>query len=120
MPIKGTKQPLALRIVSKFTIDIATQCWNWNGSRSSQYRYPTIASEENGKTPLYAYRAMWEDANGSIPAGPAPDGSWRYEMHHRCENKACINPAHVMLVTSKEHAAIHKDLRSAAKMKVAA
>jgi hypothetical protein len=49
----------------------------------------------------------------ALPTAPPTDGSDRWEHHHRCERKNCVNGAHVVLVTRKEHAQIHKELRAA-------
>lgn len=106
-----SKTPLCDRFVGKYVIDIQTGCHVWTASTSSQHKYPTIASEENGKRPVYAYRASWESANGPLPTTPPPDGSYRWEFHHVCQNKRCVNAAHVRLVSQRQHAAIHADLR---------
>ena len=35
-----------------------------------------------------------------------PDGSHRWELHHICLNRSCVNPDHIQLVTHREHARI--------------
>lgn len=120
MPVKAIKKSLAARITGKYTINIVTGCWQWHRSKSSQGKYPTIASEANGRFPVYAYRATWEALNGPMPSGKPSDGSHRYELHHTCLNNKCVNPAHVQLVTAREHRLIHKLLRAAIKLAKAA
>ena len=108
------------RIARKYTVNETTGCWTWARSLSTQGKYPTIASEENGKTPVYAYRATYEDKFGLVPTTPCPDGSRRWELHHKCAGigstvggtNRCVNPDHIMLVTSREHAALHKQMRA--------
>ena len=111
MPIKGNKTPLADRLRGKYTIDEITGCWNWNASLSSQGKYPTVASEEDGRTPLYVHHATWTTVNGPVPTTPCPDGSHRWELHHSCTNNKCINPSHIDLVTHREHVEAHKHER---------
>ena len=47
----------------------------------------------------YAYRLVWEAANG-----PLPDG---LVLHHLCENVACVRPDHLDPITHAEHSSIH-------------
>lgn len=108
------------RIKGKFTINIATGCWIWARSLSTQGKYPTIASQENGKVPVYAYRATYEDKFGPVPTTPCPDGSHQWQLHHKCAGvgstvggtNRCINPDHIQLVTAKEHREIHGQMRA--------
>jgi hypothetical protein len=48
---------------------------------------------------LIVYRLVWEAAHGPIPPGLG--------IHHECEQKRCLNVAHMRLVSSSEHQAIH-------------
>lgn len=111
--IKNTTATSALsRLSGKYTINKATGCHEWIGSLSSQYKYPTIG---DGQRVVYAYRVAWEAKNGPVPTTPCPDGSSRWELHHLCENKQCVNAAHVQLLTQRQHATLHKALRAAKK-----
>ena len=109
----------ASRMNGKYIINSVTMCWEWSGSRSSQGRYPTI-SVAGGLKPEYAHRIAWAEVNGPIPLTPCPDGSWRWELHHRCFNKDCVNPSHIQLVTQKKHVAIHTARRTAMQLAKAA
>lgn len=62
----------------------------------SEYEYRWL--RHNGK-PTHAHRIVWEKANGPIPDG--------YHVHHRCENKACINLEHLELLEAGEHSRLH-------------
>lgn len=43
----------------------------------------------------YAHRLAWEDANGPIPPG--------LTVHHRCEQRRCVNPDHMELLRRDDH-----------------
>lgn len=119
MPVKGKSLPILERIRSKFVINFTSGCWEWARSRSSQGRYPTIAREGTGEAE-YVHKIMWESVNGPIPIGPCPDGSDRWELHHRCLNEGCVNPAHIELLTRRQHIAAHQAIRAAIKLAQAA
>ncbi len=68
-------------------------CWEWTGSKT-QKGYGQAWNAEKKRIEL-AHRWVWEQTNGPIPSG--------YEFHHACANKPCVNPAHLELVTPKEH-----------------
>ena len=46
-----------------------------------------------------AHRLAWEAEKGPIPEG--------YELHHVCGNRACVNLAHLELLTRLEHRRKH-------------
>jgi hypothetical protein len=119
MSIKGSVTSAASRLHNKYTVNPVTNCWEWHGSFSGQGHYPTI-SLAGGLKPEYAHRIAWAEVNGPIPLTPCPDGSWRWELHHRCFNNNCVNPSHIKLVTQKKHAAIHAASRAATKLAKAA
>ena len=118
MPAKGNFTPAISRMEGKFIVNPITGCWEWQRSRSSQGRYPTIGIGPG--RPEYAYKVAWVDANGPLPASPCPDGSHRWELHHACRNRACVNPDHIELLTSKQHVAEHNAIRAAVRLAHAA
>jgi hypothetical protein len=67
-----------------------TGCWEWTGCKCHGYGYVGM----NGKNHR-VHRIAYILTHGGIPDGLVPD--------HLCKNKACVNPAHLELVTIKEN-----------------
>lgn len=66
-------------------------CWNWTGGLGAR-GYGRI--QRQGKI-YQAHRAMYELANGPIPAGMVID--------HMCHNRKCVRPDHLQAVTNKQN-----------------
>jgi hypothetical protein len=83
------------------TISGENGCIVWKGSIStSGYGRITL----NGK-PKQAHRFSFEQANGPIPEG--------LQIDHVCRNRACVNPDHLRLVTSKQNTLANSNSPSA-------
>lgn len=84
------------------------QCIQWQGyikpNGYGQAHRPRPEARELGvATTDYAHRLVWERENGPIPAG--------HDVHHRCENRACVNLNHLELLTRQEHHDEHVEAR---------
>lgn len=72
-----------------------TPCWTWqHGKNGGGY----AQVQRDGQT-AQAHRVFYEAAKGPISAG--------LELHHLCEQKACVNPDHLTPLTRLEHRRMH-------------
>lgn len=67
--------------------DPITGCWEWLKGKTRGYPH------------AYAHRRYWETVNG-----PRPEG---HDIHHRCKNPGCVNPAHLEPIDEREHDVEH-------------
>ena len=65
-------------------------CWEWTGAiRRDGYGHMKV-----DKQYLSAHRLSWELHNGAIPEREGFHGT---VVMHTCDNKRCVNPAHLQL-----------------------
>jgi hypothetical protein len=86
---------LPRRVRVKFTV--APGCWPWHGATLPN-GYGEIWDPVARKNRM-AHRRVYELLVGPIAAG--------LQIDHLCRNKACVNPAHMEQVTSRENTVRH-------------
>lgn len=81
------------RMVGERVTVRADGCWIMDGKPD------TYASTSLGGS---AHRFVYETL-----VGPVPDG---HHLHHECQHPGCVNPAHLIPLTPREHSARHREL----------
>lgn len=75
-----------------------TECWLWKGYRDvGGYGKFTVVNGKKGGNHVPAHRFSYQVSIGPIPVG--------HQVHHKCNNRACVNPNHLEALSVPDHVA---------------
>jgi hypothetical protein len=84
------------RTLPRYEVSRDTGCWLWQGhqDRDGYGRIKEVLFRDER-----AHRAYY-----TLLVGPIDDGK---HLHHKCENKACVNPNHLEQISVEAHNTLH-------------
>jgi hypothetical protein len=88
------KRPVEDRFHEKY--EQGEGCWEWTAHRNPKTGYGMLNVDG---VPQYAHRLALILRGVEIPYG--------HEVHHKCENRGCVNPEHLEALPVKDHCAQH-------------
>lgn len=84
-------RPISARLWPKIAVRGSDDCWLWLAHTKDGYG----KIHDNGKSPKYAHRVVYELKVGAIPEGLI--------VMHTCDTPGCCNPAHLRLGTHADN-----------------
>ena len=79
--------------------NMPTRCWQWRLADDGYYG--EVGTAVDGKrTVMSAHVLAWRYCGG-------PKSTRKFNLHHLCNNKLCVNPAHMAMLSSAGHGAMH-------------
>jgi hypothetical protein len=91
----NTEASVKSRVFDRLSIAGSSECWEWKGRlNNAGYGMVWRRKGERPRTVL-VHRFVYELVRGPIPSDR--------QIDHLCRNRACGNPQHMELVTSREN-----------------
>lgn len=87
-----TARPALVRLLENFTVNLQTDCWEWQGSRNEHEYGWILVDKKKVKTHRLAYIAF---------IGPIPIN--KPNILHSCDNPPCFFPEHLWAGTQAEN-----------------
>jgi len=73
----------------------SSECWPWKATTSGGYGLFVLNASKLRRKQTTAHRCAYILFVEEITE--------EFDIHHRCENKLCVNPSHLQKVTTVEH-----------------